>query len=63
MELLKFSQNPVQFRMVFRLGRESSEFLLFNGDRNWFSIESDGAIAWLINDRVACVSTARGLVR
>ena len=63
MELLKFAQNTAQYRMLFRLGLESSEFLLFSGDRNWFSIASHGAVAWLINGRVPCGSTARGLVR
>ena len=48
--------------MVFRLGLESSEFLFFNGDRNWFNMASDDAIAWLINGRVSFGSTARGLV-
>jgi hypothetical protein len=62
MELLKFAQNPVQYRMVFRLGLGSSEFLLFSGDRNWFIIASDGAIAWLINGSVTCGSTTRELV-
>jgi hypothetical protein len=61
-KLLKFPENPVQYRMVFRLGLESSEFLLFSGDWNWFSIASDGAIAWLITGRVPCSSTVRGLV-
>jgi hypothetical protein len=48
--------------MVFRLGLESFEFLLVSGDRNWLSIASDGAVAWLINVRVPCGSAARGLV-
>ena len=61
MELLKFPQNLAQYRAVFRLGLESSEFLLFVEYRNWFSIALGGAISWLMNCRVSCGSAARGL--
>jgi hypothetical protein len=62
MELSKFPQNPVQYRIVFSHGLESSEFLLFSGDWHWFCIASDGDIACLINGRVPCGSTTRVLV-
>jgi len=47
-KLLKFPQNPVQYRMVFRLGLESSKFLFFSGDWNWFSTASNGLLLGLL---------------